>query len=61
VDAIAVVQQSVPRELARVLDHDIGCADVEPDDSLEPRSQKSVQLAYVTHTVALGVDHVESN
>ena len=44
---VAVVEKLVPGELACVLDHGVGGADVAADDPLEPRRQAAVELADV--------------
>ena len=44
-DPLTVVQQTEPRDLARVLDHRVGRAHVETHDLLEALRERAVELA----------------
>jgi hypothetical protein len=45
--AIAVVRQATPCELARLFDHRLRRADVDPDDALEGARQRLIELGQV--------------
>jgi hypothetical protein len=61
---VAVVEQPVLRELARILDHGVGRPDVETHDLLEPAGEQTVQLSDVTDADGWRCfyeDHIQSN